>query len=63
MLCLRVMYIPDEGSPHIQRFAGLAEGRLHTHGFDLLDLKQLECSVVLKNKNCQYGGFDGDVHT
>ena len=53
-----VMYIPDEGSPHIQRFAG---ERLHTHGFDLLDLKQY--SMVLKAKNCQYDGFYGDVHT
>ena len=53
-----MMYIPDEGSPHIQRSAGLAGERLHTHGFDLK-----QCSMVLKEKNCQYSKFDGDVHT
>ena len=58
---IKMIYIPDEGSPHIQRFAGFAGERLHTHGFDLLDLKQ--CSMVLKAKSCQYVVFEGDVHT
>ena len=43
-----VMYIPDEGFPHIQRYAGLAERRVHDHGLDLPDL--ISCSMVFKLK-------------
>jgi hypothetical protein len=38
MAGLMVMYIPDEGSPHMQRSAGHGGGRVHSHGLDLPDL-------------------------
>lgn len=49
MVDLMVMYIPDEVSSHMQKSDSLVGGRLYSHGFDLLDVKQ--CSMILKPHN------------